>query len=115
MISYLLFLFCLCGLLFVILLDIKFNNSLVQYEALWITLYRITTMLVSLGMADFQYLASHNGPDGNQISLYDKIILHKPEKKEFYDNPVPLFIPPPIFSRLDTAVDYYYRPDVHHR
>lgn len=66
------------------------------------------------GMADFQYLATHNGPDGNQISLYDKIILCKPEKKEFYDNPVPLFIPPPIFSRLDTAVDYYYRPDVLH-
>ncbi|XP_056587235.1 general transcription factor 3C polypeptide 5 [Triplophysa dalaica] len=66
------------------------------------------------GMADFQYLATHNGPDGNQMSLYDKIILRKPEKKEFYDNPVPLFIPPPIFSRLDTAVDYYYRPDVFH-
>lgn len=67
------------------------------------------------GMADFQYLATHNDPDGNQMSLYDKIILRKPEKKEFYDNPVPLFLPPPIFSRLDTAVDYYYRPDVLHR
>uniref|UniRef100_A0A8C2GPT6 General transcription factor IIIC, polypeptide 5 n=1 Tax=Cyprinus carpio TaxID=7962 RepID=A0A8C2GPT6_CYPCA len=66
------------------------------------------------GMADFQYLATHNDPDGNQMSLYDKIILRKPEKKEFYDNPVPLFLPPPIFSRLDTAVDYYYRPDVLH-
>uniref|UniRef100_A0A8C1LNL8 General transcription factor IIIC, polypeptide 5 n=1 Tax=Cyprinus carpio TaxID=7962 RepID=A0A8C1LNL8_CYPCA len=64
------------------------------------------------GMADFQYLATHNDPDGNQMSLYDKIILRKPEKKEFYDNPVPLFLPPPIFSRLDTAVDYYYRPDL---
>lgn len=66
------------------------------------------------GMADYQYLATHNDPDGNQVSLYDKIILRKPEKKEFYDNPVPLFIPPPIFSRLDTPVDYYYRPDVLH-
>lgn len=66
------------------------------------------------GMADFQYLASHNNPEGNQVSLYDKIILRKPEKKEFYDNPVPLFIPPPIFSRLDMPVDYFYRPDVMH-
>ncbi|RXN12904.1 bile salt-activated lipase-like protein [Labeo rohita] len=66
------------------------------------------------GMADFQYLASHNDPDGNQMSLYDKIILRKPEKKDFYDSPVPLFLPPPIFSRLDTPVDYYYRPDVLH-
>ncbi|KAI2651528.1 General transcription factor 3C polypeptide 5 [Labeo rohita] len=60
------------------------------------------------------YLASHNDPDGNQMSLYDKIILRKPEKKDFYDSPVPLFLPPPIFSRLDTPVDYYYRPDVLH-
>lgn len=67
------------------------------------------------GMADFQYLASHSDPEGNQVSLYDKIILRKPEKKEFYDNPVPLFIPPPIFSRLDMPVDYFYRPDVMHK
>ncbi|XP_051533042.1 general transcription factor 3C polypeptide 5 isoform X1 [Myxocyprinus asiaticus] len=65
-------------------------------------------------MADFQYLATHNDPDGKQVSLYDKIILSKPEKKEFYDKPVPLFLPPPIFSRLDTPVEYYYRPDVQH-
>uniref|UniRef100_A0A8C1RLT0 General transcription factor IIIC, polypeptide 5 n=1 Tax=Cyprinus carpio TaxID=7962 RepID=A0A8C1RLT0_CYPCA len=64
---------------------------------------------------DFQYLATHNDADGNQMSLYDKIILRKPEKKEFYDSPVPLFLPPPIFSHLDTAVCYYYCPDVLHR
>ncbi|XP_036443957.1 general transcription factor 3C polypeptide 5 [Colossoma macropomum] len=67
------------------------------------------------GMADFQYLATHNEAGASQVSLYDKIILRKPEKKEFFDHPVPLFLPPPIFSRLDSTVDYFYRPDVAHR
>lgn len=67
------------------------------------------------GMADFQYLATHNEPGGTQVSLYDKVVLRKPEKKEFFDQPVPLFLPPPIFSRLDNPVDYFYRPDVIHR
>ncbi|KAJ8286299.1 hypothetical protein GJAV_G00036870 [Gymnothorax javanicus] len=67
------------------------------------------------GMADFQYLAVHTETDGSQTSLYDKILLCKPEKKEFFHKEVPLFIPPPIFSRLDTPVDYYYRPDIQHR
>ncbi|KPP71503.1 hypothetical protein Z043_109588 [Scleropages formosus] len=67
------------------------------------------------GMADFQYLAIHMRPDSTHMSLYDKIILRQPETKEFFDMDVPLFIPPPIFSRLDTPVDYYYRPEIQHR
>ncbi|KAI5091486.1 general transcription factor 3C polypeptide 5 [Silurus meridionalis] len=67
------------------------------------------------GMADFQYLAMHREADGSQVSLYDKVILSKPEKKEFFDRSVPLFLPPPIFSRLDNPMEYYYRPDVVHR
>ncbi|TRY95146.1 hypothetical protein DNTS_003854 [Danionella cerebrum] len=66
------------------------------------------------GMVDFQYLASHSNPDGAQESLYDKIILRKPETKDYYDRPVHLFLPPAIFSRMDTPVDYNYRPDVFH-
>ncbi|KAG9353925.1 hypothetical protein JZ751_012049 [Albula glossodonta] len=67
------------------------------------------------GMGDFQYLAVHTEADGTQTSLYDKILLRQPEKKEFFDKEVPLYIPPPIFSRLDNPVDYYYRPDIQHR
>uniref|UniRef100_A0AAY4C7W1 General transcription factor 3C polypeptide 5 n=1 Tax=Denticeps clupeoides TaxID=299321 RepID=A0AAY4C7W1_9TELE len=66
-------------------------------------------------MADFQYLAAHSEPDCSWTSLYNKVILQKPEKKDFFDQDVPLFLPPPIFSRQDTAVDYYYRPDIQHR
>lgn len=66
-------------------------------------------------MSDFQYLAMHSGPDGKQTSMYDKVLMLKPEKEEFYNRELPLYIPPPIFSRLDTPIDYFYRPDIHHR
>ncbi|MEE6505375.1 hypothetical protein FKM82_005508 [Ascaphus truei] len=67
------------------------------------------------GMSDFQYLAMHCSTDGSRTSLYDKVLLRKPEKEEFFHQEMPLNIPPPIFSRLDTPVDYYYRPNIHHR
>ncbi|XP_043914771.1 general transcription factor 3C polypeptide 5-like [Protopterus annectens] len=67
------------------------------------------------GMSDFQYLAMHTGHNGEHISMYDKTLLWKLETEEFFTKDVPLFIPPPIFSRLDTPVDYYYRPDIQHR
>uniref|UniRef100_UPI0037E9C1E1 general transcription factor 3C polypeptide 5 n=1 Tax=Semicossyphus pulcher TaxID=241346 RepID=UPI0037E9C1E1 len=63
------------------------------------------------GMADFQCLAVHS-EDGNNVSLYDKIILRKSENQEFFEKPMPYFLPPAIFSRLDSPVDYYYRPDI---
>ncbi|XP_045064217.1 general transcription factor 3C polypeptide 5-like [Coregonus clupeaformis] len=37
------------------------------------------------------------------------------EKMRFFEQPVPLFLPPPIFSRLDSAVDYNYRPEIQHK
>ncbi|XP_012685532.2 general transcription factor 3C polypeptide 5 [Clupea harengus] len=66
-------------------------------------------------MADIQYLAAHSEPDKSWTSLYNKVILRQPEKKEFFDQDVPLFLPPPIFSRQDSTVDYYYRPDIQHK
>ncbi|XP_055516216.1 general transcription factor 3C polypeptide 5 [Leucoraja erinacea] len=67
------------------------------------------------GMSDFQFLALHNASAGSQMSMYDKVILRKPEHKEFFDQELPLYIPPPIFSRVDNPVDYFYRPEVQHR
>nr|XP_020456817.1 general transcription factor 3C polypeptide 5 [Monopterus albus] len=64
------------------------------------------------GMADFQCLAVHS-ENGKDMSLYDKIILHKTENQEFFEQSMPYFLPPAIFSRLDSPVDYFYRPDVH--
>ncbi|KAM4634242.1 general transcription factor 3C polypeptide 5 isoform 2-T2 [Polymixia lowei] len=65
------------------------------------------------GMADFQCLAVHS-EDGKHTSLYDKIVLRKSENQQFFEQPMPFFLPPPIFSRLDSPVDYFYRPDTHH-
>uniref|UniRef100_A0A8C5R391 General transcription factor 3C polypeptide 5 n=1 Tax=Leptobrachium leishanense TaxID=445787 RepID=A0A8C5R391_9ANUR len=67
------------------------------------------------GMSDFQYLAFSRGSDGNVSSLYNKILLRKPEKEEYFHQDIVYHIPPPIFSRLDNPVDYYYRPNVSHR
>ncbi|NXI57343.1 TF3C5 factor, partial [Chloroceryle aenea] len=75
----------------------------------------VTTVYKFQGMSDFQYLAMHSGPDGKQTSMYDKVLMLKPEKEEFFNRELPLYIPPPIFSRLDTPVDYFYRPDIQHR
>ncbi|KAM6117396.1 general transcription factor 3C polypeptide 5-like [Phoenicopterus ruber ruber] len=75
----------------------------------------VTTIYKFQGMSDFQYLAMHSGPDGKPTSMYDKVLMLKPEKEEFFNRELPLYIPPPIFSRLDTPVDYFYRPDIQHR
>ncbi|KAM9322698.1 LOW QUALITY PROTEIN: general transcription factor 3C polypeptide 5 [Pholidichthys leucotaenia] len=71
----------------------------------------ISTTYKFQGMADFQCLAV-NSEGGKISSLYDKIILRKMENEEFYKEPMPYFLPPAIFSRLDSPVDYSYRPDV---
>lgn len=52
---------------------------------------------------------------GTNTSLYDKIILRKVESQAFFEQDLPYFLPPAIFSRLDTPVDYFYRPDIHHK
>ncbi|XP_055256230.1 general transcription factor 3C polypeptide 5 isoform X2 [Moschus berezovskii] len=75
----------------------------------------VSTVFKFQGMSDFQYLAVHTEPDGRQMSMYDKVLMLKPQKESFFHQHLPLYIPPPIFSRLDTPVDYYYRPETQHR
>ncbi|XP_058015328.1 general transcription factor 3C polypeptide 5 [Ahaetulla prasina] len=75
----------------------------------------ISTVYKFQGMSDFQYLVMHSEPDAKQTSMYNKVLMLKPEKEDFFMKELPLYIPPPIFSRLDTPIDYYYRPDIHHR
>ncbi|XP_016045790.1 general transcription factor 3C polypeptide 5 [Erinaceus europaeus] len=75
----------------------------------------VSTIYKFQGMSDFQYLAMHTEPGGKHMSMYNKVLMLKPEKENFFQQNLPLFIPPPIFSRLDTPVDYYYRPETQHR
>uniref|UniRef100_A0A8C6NL56 Ral transcription factor IIIC subunit 5 n=1 Tax=Nothobranchius furzeri TaxID=105023 RepID=A0A8C6NL56_NOTFU len=70
----------------------------------------IATTYKFQGMVDFQCLAV-NSLNGEDTSLYDKIILRKAESPAFFEQDVPNFLPPAIFSRLDCPVDYFYRPD----
>ncbi|XP_006894495.1 PREDICTED: general transcription factor 3C polypeptide 5-like [Elephantulus edwardii] len=75
----------------------------------------ISTTYKFQGMSDFQYLAVHTDENGRHTSMYDKVLMLKPEKEDFFNQELPLYIPPPIFSRLDTPADYFYRPDIQHR
>ncbi|XP_068430354.1 general transcription factor 3C polypeptide 5 [Clinocottus analis] len=84
------------------------KDAKIQMEILGV----IGTTYKFQGMADFQCLAVHS-EGGKDMSLYDKIILRKSENQEFFEQPMPLFLPPASFSRLDSPVDYYYRPDIY--
>lgn len=75
----------------------------------------VSTIFKFQGMSDFQYLAIHTEAGGKQLSMYRKVLMLKPEKESFFHQELPLYIPPPIFSRLDTPVDYFYRPETQHR
>lgn len=75
----------------------------------------VSTIFKFQGMSDFQYLAIHTEAGGRHTSMYDKVFMSKPEKESFFHQELPLYIPPPIFSRLDTPVDYFYRPETQHR
>lgn len=45
-------------------------------------------------------LAVHTEADGRQVSMYDKVLMLKPQKESFHQD-LPLYIPRPS-SRLDT-------------
>nr|XP_012313334.1 general transcription factor 3C polypeptide 5 [Aotus nancymaae] len=75
----------------------------------------ISTIYKFQGMSDFQYLAVHTEAGGKHTSMYDKVLMLRPEKEAFFHQELPLYIPPPIFSRLDAPVDYFYRPETQHR
>lgn len=67
------------------------------------------------GMSNFQYVAVHTEVGNRPRSMYDKLLMLKPEKGGFFHQELPLYIPPPIFSCLDTPVDYFYQPETQHR
>ncbi|XP_077140789.1 general transcription factor 3C polypeptide 5 [Ranitomeya variabilis] len=91
--------------------DIGESEGTISMEILGV----VGTVYKFQGMSDFQYLAFTGEMGGSQTSLYDRVLLKKPEKEEYFHQDIPLHIPPPIFSRLDNPVDYYYRPNINHR
>ncbi|XP_046542986.1 general transcription factor 3C polypeptide 5-like [Haliotis rubra] len=63
-------------------------------------------------MADYQYLPVERKEDGSCRNLLPELHLTGlTGREEFLSRDVPLFMPPMIFSRIDTPVEYLYRPD----
>ena len=48
-------------------------------------------------------------------SLTPQLFVEKLVSSSWLKEPAPLFLPPPIFSRQDTPVEYLYRPEPKHR
>ncbi|CAI9738629.1 Hypothetical predicted protein [Octopus vulgaris] len=73
------------------------------------------------GMVDFQYLPmiSHSTGENEAktfSSIFDKLVVKSPEDvKDWLKVDVPLFLPPIIFSRMDTPMEYLYRSEMQHR
>ena len=67
-------------------------------------------------MSDFQYLPVQKQEDGSYKSIYDQIVLDKLiSHKEYFNRDAPLFMPPLVFSRVDTPCDFLIRPDIAHK
>ncbi len=61
-------------------------------------------------MADFQYLPMQRKEDSSYCSLESELRISSLHKRAwFLDSSVSLHLPPAIFSRIDTPMDYHYR------
>ncbi|GAB1606986.1 general transcription factor 3C polypeptide 5-like [Argonauta hians] len=78
------------------------------------------------GMVDFQYLPMMSHPTttagGSESqgktfsSIFDKLVVNSPEDiKDWLKIDVPLFLPPIIFSRMDSPMEYLYKSEMQHR
>ena len=85
-------------------------------------------------MCDFQYLPAKSSlkrvlsedgftsPEAGEFaekriweSMTPQLFVDKLVSTSWLKDPAPLFLPPPIFSRQDTPVEYLYRPEPKHR
>lgn len=63
-------------------------------------------------MVDFQYLPIQRSEDGIKYEpVFRDIVPQKIERPSWLQRPVPLFLPPLIFSRFDQPTDYHFRKD----
>ena len=65
-------------------------------------------------LCDYQYLAVRKDHETGKIhSMCPHLTIDKSLWKDesFFTHKVPLFLPPPIYGRLDTPTNYHYRKD----
>ena len=92
------------------------SNTLLFKSSFLTRSYLKVLFLAFSAMADFQYLPMQKKDDGQYESFYDKIVLNKlTSYNEYFNRDVPLFMPPLLFSRVDTPCDFLYKPDIEHR
>ncbi|XP_077981401.1 general transcription factor 3C polypeptide 5-like, partial [Glandiceps talaboti] len=90
----------------------KSDPSYVEYKSE--ILGSVETTYRFQGLADYQYLPVQKDEHGEMMSLKPTLLVDKMESSDVVlGRNVPLFIPPPSFSRIDVPLDYYYRPDQH--
>ncbi len=66
-------------------------------------------------MVDCQYLPMVKQGDKGYKSIHEEVVFNKIQSKSWLDKDVPLFLPPPIFSRIDKPIEYAYRDTPKHR
>lgn len=66
-------------------------------------------LYLTLGLSDFQYLPMTRLPDGTYSSIRQQVFITKLHTSSWMNEPSPLFLPPPLFSRFDRSADYSYR------
>jgi len=87
--------------------DVRYE---IQVEGVIVSTYRFA------GLCDFQYLPmekntvapTEENPD-KFVSIIDQVVPQKLATVDWLDGPGPVFMSPPVFSRMDVPVEYYFR------
>ena len=95
-----------CGLLIKVFRKRKSDN---EYSYRVEILGTVNTIYKFKNLCDYQYLPISNPHESGPISLYDDLVPKGLPDSSFLDNDVPLFLPPPFFSRFETIQKYCYR------
>ncbi|XP_053602596.1 general transcription factor 3C polypeptide 5 isoform X2 [Plodia interpunctella] len=106
----------------------KVNNEEKREVIFTSVMGRVSQMYQFDSMCDFQYLPFENTGDSNRQCILEKLLPSGLEPHSFLNEPGPLFILPPNFTRSDKPMPYLYTfkkytgrkddqdpDDVHHR
>merc|ERR1712071_172725 len=84
----------------------------IHVEGVIVSTYKFT------GLCDFQYLPMEKidqsavKENGDLfVSIIDQVVPQKLTTVDWLEGPGPVFMSPPVFSRMDVPVEYYFRKD----
>ena len=76
---------------------------------------KLTLLVVSAALSDFQYLLADREPGGTFKAIHDQVYLTDLQSRSWLSEQTPLCLLPPQFSRFDHPVMYCYREPPTHR